>query len=150
MNSATILIGGDVFPSGRAIPFFEQGDARAIFNDIVPEFEAADLSIINLECPLVDEGRPIRKIGPHLSASPACADAIKNAGIDVVNLANNHNAISGNDSGYSGLQVVELDITGHVNAPSVPIPSTFWLIGAGLAGLIAIRRRKQTTGKLFG
>jgi hypothetical protein len=36
------------------------------------------------------------------------------------------------------------------SASSVPIPSTFWLIGAGLAGLIAVRRRKQTTGKLFG
>lgn len=89
-KTVKILIGGDVCPIGRNLPYFIDGDAKSIFNDLLPEFEKADLSIVNLECPLIEESSPIEKNGPVLGAESGCINALKQAGIDVLNLANNH------------------------------------------------------------
>lgn len=85
-----VLIGSDVCPIGRNLPIFEQGEASLIFNDLLHEFERADISIINLECPLILEETPIAKCGPVLGVPATCVNGLKSVGIDVVNLANNH------------------------------------------------------------
>lgn len=86
----SVIIGGDVCPLGRNLPYFKQGNAKSIFNDLLEEFENADLSIINLECPLIEKWTPIVKNGPVLGAESACINCFKKAKIDVLNLANNH------------------------------------------------------------
>ncbi|MFH1037839.1 MAG: CapA family protein [PVC group bacterium] len=86
----SVLIAGDLCPIGRNLPLFKEGDAQALFNDLLPEFEQADLSIVNLECPLIGEERPIKKVGPVLGAPRESVNGLEAAGIDVVNLANNH------------------------------------------------------------
>jgi len=85
-----ILIGGDVAPIGRNERYFIDGDIEKLFNDLLTEFKRADLSVINLECPLINESTPILKSGPVLGAKSACINGIRKAGIDVVSLANNH------------------------------------------------------------
>jgi hypothetical protein len=85
-----ILIGGDLCPRGEVLPCFERGDAAGIFHDLLDDFQTADLSIVNLECPLTDVDSPIPKIGPALRAPSLCIAGLKNAGIRVLNLANNH------------------------------------------------------------
>jgi poly-gamma-glutamate synthesis protein (capsule biosynthesis protein) len=81
-----IVIGGDIWPGGRNLSHFISGDAKSIFNDLLPELENADLSVVNLECPLIEESSPIEKNGPVLGAESGCINAIKHAGIDVLNL----------------------------------------------------------------
>ena len=85
-----ILIGGSVCPINRNMPYFLAGDAGALFNDLMVEFECADLTVISLECPLIERKSPIPKNGVVLGVNCACIAAIENAGIEVVNLANNH------------------------------------------------------------
>ena len=85
-----ILVGGDTCPVGRSQHWFQMGDAAAVFTDLLEEFKRADLRIVNLECPLVGSPSPIRKVGPALAAPPECIRGIRDAGIDVVGLANNH------------------------------------------------------------
>jgi poly-gamma-glutamate synthesis protein (capsule biosynthesis protein) len=85
-----LIIGGDLCPIGRDLPYFANGDAKAIFNNLLEEFHKADLTIANLECPLTDSDLPIEKLGPNLRAPARCVDGIKNAKINVLNLANNH------------------------------------------------------------
>jgi poly-gamma-glutamate capsule biosynthesis protein CapA/YwtB (metallophosphatase superfamily) len=87
---ATILIGADICPIGGNRSCFLQGDARSLLNDLLPEFEAVDLVIANLECPLIDQPIPILKTGPTFGEPGACINGIKQAGIDVLCLANNH------------------------------------------------------------
>lgn len=101
-NSLTqkVLIGGDLCPIGRSMPLFEAGKAQAFFNDLLPEFEKADFSVVNLECPLIRKKTPIVKIGPTLDASETCINGIKAAGINLVGLANNHIM----DHGKAGLE----------------------------------------------
>lgn len=85
-----LLIGGDTCPIGRNLPLFRQGDARALCGDLLPVLEDADLSIVNLECPLIRAESPIEKVGPTLGAPVESVNGLKAMGIDVVGLANNH------------------------------------------------------------
>lgn len=95
-----ILIGSDVCPINRNAEMFRSGDAHAIFTDLLPEFQRADLAVVNLECPLIDRPQPIEKAGPVLEAEARAIGALKNASVDVVSLANNHIL----DHGTSGLR----------------------------------------------
>jgi poly-gamma-glutamate synthesis protein (capsule biosynthesis protein) len=95
-----LLIGADICPIEGNRPYFERGDARSLFNDLLGEFEQADLVIANLECPLIDKPTPIRKTGPVFGEPSACINGIKAAGIDVLCLANNHAM----DHGPAGLR----------------------------------------------
>jgi len=85
-----VLIGGDVCPVGKNLPYFRCGDAERIFDGLLGDFKEADLSIVNLECPLINETAPILKTGPVLGVPSDCINGLKEAGIDVANLANNH------------------------------------------------------------
>jgi poly-gamma-glutamate capsule biosynthesis protein CapA/YwtB (metallophosphatase superfamily) len=97
---ATILIGADLCPIEGNLACFKNGDATSLFHDLLPEFEAADLVVANLECPLIEKASPIPKTGPVFGESSACIHGIKQAGIDVLALANNHIL----DHGAAGLE----------------------------------------------
>jgi len=85
-----IIIGSDVCPIGRNRAYFTRGDAAGIFGDLLDEFAAADLRVVNLECPLIENEAPILKSGPILGASSECVNGLKNTHIDVIGMANNH------------------------------------------------------------
>jgi poly-gamma-glutamate capsule biosynthesis protein CapA/YwtB (metallophosphatase superfamily) len=86
----TVLIGADLCPIEGNLHYFEQGDEKALFNDIADEIKSADLAVANLECPLIEQPSPIRKTGPVFGASNKAIQGIKNAGFDLLCLANNH------------------------------------------------------------
>jgi poly-gamma-glutamate synthesis protein (capsule biosynthesis protein) len=128
-----VLIGGDVFPSGRNKPMFQQGDSVGLFGNILQNIREADLSVVNLECPLIHENTPIKKIGMVLGADEACINGIKASGIDVLNLANNHIM----DHGAAGLE----------NTINLCINAGIGYVGAGqnlaAAGTMYIRKVKD-------
>jgi poly-gamma-glutamate capsule biosynthesis protein CapA/YwtB (metallophosphatase superfamily) len=95
-----ILIGGDVCPMGQIEGEFVRGNAEAIFHDLSEEISSADLSVVNLECPLITEATPIAKAGPVLGASTECVKGFTSAKWDVLNVANNHSY----DHGAPGLR----------------------------------------------
>jgi poly-gamma-glutamate synthesis protein (capsule biosynthesis protein) len=99
-QTATIVIGGDIYPGERYSDVFAAGDAESIFNDLLPEFEQADFSVVNLECPLIERRTPILKSGRALGARKECIRGVSALGVDLVNLANNHIM----DHGEQGLQ----------------------------------------------
>src|SRR5688500_5993588 len=100
ISMATVLIGADLCPIEGNRPFFMAGDARALFHDLLPEFEAADLVVANLECPFIETPSPIAKTGPSFGEPGECIRGIQAAGIDVLCLANNHIL----DHGEAGLK----------------------------------------------
>jgi len=110
MKQFSVLIGGDICPRDRNLQSFRDGNADAIFGDLLPEIRAADLSVVNLECPLITEKSPTGKVGPVLGESPDCVNGLAKAEIDVACLANNHIL----DHGESGLRqtVAALDAAG--------------------------------------
>jgi poly-gamma-glutamate synthesis protein (capsule biosynthesis protein) len=64
------------------------------------EIVSADLSVVNLECPLITKETPIEKVGRILSASSRTIHGFKAANWHVLNLANNHSF----DHGAIGLR----------------------------------------------
>jgi poly-gamma-glutamate synthesis protein (capsule biosynthesis protein) len=97
---ATILIGADLCPIEANRPLFERGNAAALFNDLLAEMKQAGLVIGNLECPLIRQPSPIRKTGPVFGQPEACINGIREAGIGLLCLANNHIL----DHGAAGLR----------------------------------------------
>jgi len=82
-----VVIGADICPIDGNKPYFVTGNAKALLNDVLPEFQQAGLRLANLECPLVETLTPVLKTGPVFGEPSGC---IKAAGIQVLNLANNH------------------------------------------------------------
>src|SRR5258708_7141633 len=90
MKEIKIIIGGDICPIRRNADYFCKGDARGLFNDLLEEFEAADLAVVNLECPLIEQKTPIDKTGPVLEGPAGAVRGIVQSHIRCVGLANNH------------------------------------------------------------
>jgi len=90
MAQIKIVIGGDVCPTERDQALFKEGNADGIFHDLLEEFTTADLAIVNLEFPLIEEPSPIRKTGPVLAAPSECVKGLVSTHIKCVGLANNH------------------------------------------------------------
>jgi poly-gamma-glutamate capsule biosynthesis protein CapA/YwtB (metallophosphatase superfamily) len=85
-----IIIGGDICPNEATKAYFESGDIDTLFGTTKELFASADKTIINLECALTESDTPIRKCGPNLGAKPICAKTLKDFGVDICGLSNNH------------------------------------------------------------
>jgi poly-gamma-glutamate synthesis protein (capsule biosynthesis protein) len=86
----SILVAGDLCPVGQLEDVFRNDDPARILLDVMPSVLSADISLVNLECPLTNHRNKIVKSGPNLRSAPQCAKGIKTAGFKVATLANNH------------------------------------------------------------
>lgn len=86
-----IIVAGDVVPSDRTTSLFKEKRTEYLFGDVMPFLQEADYSIVNYEAPVViDKGAPIKKSGPHLSSPIQTMEVLKEAGFNMITLANNH------------------------------------------------------------
>jgi poly-gamma-glutamate capsule biosynthesis protein CapA/YwtB (metallophosphatase superfamily) len=65
-------------------------DPASVWGDVLPLLRAADLRLANLECVIATGGEPWLPKVFHFRSGPRAVDALRTAGIDLVNLANNH------------------------------------------------------------
>ena len=83
------MLGSD-FPDGRDMP---PNGGAGLLDPFAPTLRAADVAFGNLEGPLLDSGKPLKKVGPRSFAfrTPTRFGAhLKSAGFDVLSCANNH------------------------------------------------------------
>lgn len=90
-EKSQILIGGDFMPGTRSEPFDPFSD------NVKSLFQSAACTLVNLEAPLTERGKPILKTGMNFRIKPKYAEILKNAGVDCVCLANNHIRDFGDD-----------------------------------------------------
>ncbi len=87
----SILIAGDLVPTKTNQELFVKGGMSSLLGDALNElFQKADVSSVNLECPLTTSDTPIAKCGPNLRALPETIKGIKALNPTVIGLANNH------------------------------------------------------------
>ncbi len=88
----TLALTGDVMLGRLVAPLLETEGPRFPWGDVLPLLRDADLTIVNLECVIARGGRPWLRWPKvfHFRAGPAALDALAEAGIDLVTLANNH------------------------------------------------------------
>jgi poly-gamma-glutamate capsule biosynthesis protein CapA/YwtB (metallophosphatase superfamily) len=98
-----IIICGDICPTNDTIDLFEREDEISLFNSVLKTFSVADIVLGNLEFVLTDKPKPIRKSGPVLYGPTKFSNVLKNAGFDVLSLANNHIKDCGSDGVLSSI-----------------------------------------------
>lgn len=91
MKPVTIIIGGDIAPTRSNYSFFAEGNIKALIDDkLLSLLYSVDYRIFNLELPLSDIEKPIRKDGPNLIAPISTLNGIKLLNPTILGLANNH------------------------------------------------------------
>ncbi len=112
----SIIICGDVCPTEYSVKNFKSKEAWRAFGSAVELMRAADVTIVNLECALTDENAsPILKLGPNLKAPVDTAVTLKDAGVDICAIANNHVldfGVKGLNDTVSALKACGLKVTG--------------------------------------
>ncbi|HLM18745.1 MAG TPA: CapA family protein [Acidimicrobiia bacterium] len=111
-NAVTFAFAGDVnFPEAwdtedgpppNAPPLAEQvrADPHHVLDAIAPVLSDADLAMVNVETAITDGGDPVAGKNYHFRSPAQTFQALKSAGVDVVNMANNHSL----DYGPSGIE----------------------------------------------
>lgn len=91
INQVTLLVGGDLAPTPSNYSDFSDGDINSLVDDkVLAALRAADFRIFNLEVPLTDIRKPIRKDGPNIIAPVLTVKGIKLLDMTIAVLANNH------------------------------------------------------------
>jgi poly-gamma-glutamate capsule biosynthesis protein CapA/YwtB (metallophosphatase superfamily) len=81
---------GDFCPQGRIEELYHSGQWQPLFEQVKEVLDANDLNIVDLECPLVTNAKPIKKTGPLLKCSPETAEILDYLKVSLVATANNH------------------------------------------------------------
>lgn len=106
-NKVNLVIFGDICSDRGFRPIFSKGNSKELFGFAERIISDSDIAIANLECPLTDNQKPIRKSGPCLSGPPETAKVLVRAGFDAVCLANNHIMDQGEDGLRSTINLCE-------------------------------------------
>lgn len=103
----SVIVAGDFCPNDRVKPLIGK---HSVFANITSFIQESDISIVNLECPVVtEEYKPIRKEGVNLCCSEDSIHEIADAGFSVITMANNHIL----DYGLDGLRLTEAIAEGN-------------------------------------
>jgi poly-gamma-glutamate synthesis protein (capsule biosynthesis protein) len=106
-----ILVCGDFYigphAGGRLVSTIENKEYALLYGELYEHLKQSNLSIVNLEGPIVNSGNPIPKTGPVISMKPSVTKALLDANINLVTLANNHIM----DFGIKGLQETLTSLT---------------------------------------
>ena len=86
----TIAAVGDLMLGGRTEPFLKEFGPDYPFAEVLPFLSQADIVVGNLESPISVRGTAVKNKKFTLRAGPVAVQALKQAGIRVVTLANNH------------------------------------------------------------
>ena len=111
----TLAFAGDVHFAGRVARLLK--DPATMFGPITSVLKSADFTAVNMETPVTSRGQPQPKTY-HFTTTPDAFNALRDAGVDLVTMANNHIL----DYGQTGLA----DTLAAANAAHFPY------VGAGV------------------
>lgn len=84
------LFTGDICPTDFTREAFAKGDIKTLFGDTASLFAEADFSFVNLECAITESDHKIEKFGPNLKAPVKTAEMLRELGVSLVGISNNH------------------------------------------------------------
>lgn len=89
-RAAALTVIGDISLARKVDTLIQQHGVDYPLGSTAAILKAGDITVANLEAALSDRGRPLPNKLIWLRGKPSSAAALTRAGIDVVNLANNH------------------------------------------------------------
>ena len=102
-----LIIAGDVAPTSTNKSIFEDKLDKKIDKNFYDIWKKSDYRVFNLECPIIENGKPILKFGPNISCSSNCINGIKSLKPDLVLLGNNHINDYGTDGINNTIEILE-------------------------------------------
>jgi poly-gamma-glutamate synthesis protein (capsule biosynthesis protein) len=81
---------GDIMLARKVGRLMKEYGSNYPFIHISKKVKQADIAFCNLECPIAEKGEPLPGKGIFFRADPQAAVELKNAGFNLVSLANNH------------------------------------------------------------
>ncbi|RUT27969.1 CapA family protein [Paenibacillus zeisoli] len=111
VGSLVINFAGDTIFSGKVAEKMNRDGIDSPFKYVKDLFQKDDLTILNLETPVTTRGIGAKNKQFVFKAHPDALKAMKNAGVDAVNVANNHTL----DQGVQGL----LDTLEHLKTNKI-------------------------------
>jgi poly-gamma-glutamate synthesis protein (capsule biosynthesis protein) len=97
---------GDIMLGRSLAQKISQGKGDNIFESVRPLLQSADLAVGNLECAIGEGGKKAVK-GYAFLAPPLSASELRNAGFDLLSLANNHSLDYGPDVFRQSLELLK-------------------------------------------
>jgi poly-gamma-glutamate synthesis protein (capsule biosynthesis protein) len=111
----SLCVAGDWAPIRRFRSVIETTPA-AVYGDLLPSIQSADLSIVNLEAALSDRGAPVSKSGSVFKGEEKHIAGLTAVPFDVVTLANNHVFDYGPDAFQDSLALLTRNHIQYVGA----------------------------------
>ncbi|MDR7317393.1 CapA family protein [Brevibacillus nitrificans] len=112
----SLSFAGDVMMSGNVEKTLQEKGYDYAFSHVSSLFLADDYTIVNLETPITERGTPSANKAFVYKSSPLAVPAMKHAGIDAVNLANNHTLDQGTEGLLDTLAALENHQIDYVGA----------------------------------
>ncbi|MBE6561180.1 MAG: CapA family protein [Ruminococcaceae bacterium] len=84
------LLMGDICATDQSREVFIRKDMDVLFGDTLELFKNNDVTFVNVECAITDSENRIKKFGPNLKSPRETADVLKNLGVTLCGLSNNH------------------------------------------------------------
>ncbi|MED1953891.1 CapA family protein [Brevibacillus centrosporus] len=112
----SLSFAGDVMMSGNVEKTLQEKGYDYAFSHVSPLFLTDDYTIVNLETPITERGTPSDNKAFVYKSSPLAVPAMKQAGIDAVNLANNHTLDQGTEGLLDTLAALENHQIDYVGA----------------------------------
>jgi len=147
----TMAFAGDVHFSGRVRDRLDR-DPATVFAEAAPGLRRADFTMVNLETAVTDGGVQQSKEFTF-RAPPAAFTALREAGIDLVTMANNHGADYGTPGlrdSLAAMRAAHFPVVGiGKDAAAAYAPYTTTLHGVRVAIIAADQVQDETTLRLF-
>ena len=97
-KSVVLRFGGDVMMTAYFKNYIDSKGVDYMWEDVRELIKSADYSIFNLETSVSLRGKDTKPSGYGFRSEPSTLEGLKNAGIDMVSLANNHVMDYGRDA----------------------------------------------------
>ncbi|NQX48093.1 CapA family protein [Paenibacillus tritici] len=111
-GTVKLSFAGDIIFSGKAGELLQKKGYDYSYSALDGMFKKDDLTVVNLETPITTRGVGAKNKQFVFKGPPKALDALQSAGVDAVNLANNHTL----DQGEEGL----LDTLKHLSERGIP------------------------------
>lgn len=112
-----ILVMSDIVPPESRDNAFTEGRIEELLDEkLYGALREAELNIVNLECPLIDEGEKINKWGSYLKAPQEAVNLLRKIPNLLVNLSNNHIRDYGDEGVLNTISVLEKNGIAYVGA----------------------------------
>ena len=110
-----MLFLGDIAATENSAEFFRTKNMEQLFSDTIDIFKDRDFTFVNVECALTNRETPIVKIGSTLKTPPEAAEVLRDIGVTLCGLSNNHSLDYGRLGAMdtmAALKKVGIDYTG--------------------------------------